>query len=83
MATPTKPARQIARLLREGARLVLIPPGQVGIDLTPDILALLDGVQTGAGGCKTGGNLFEPRVHGRDLPTRVHFPWIAPSQLPT
>jgi hypothetical protein len=73
MAT-TNPAQRIKRLLREGARLVLIPPGQVGIDLTPDILALLDGVQTGTDGCKTRRNLFEPRVHGRDLATGVHFP---------
>lgn len=41
MPTATTPAQRVARMLREGARLILVPPGQVGIDLTPDILALL------------------------------------------
>ena len=42
MPTVTTPTQRVARMLREGARLILVPPGQVGIDLTPDILALVE-----------------------------------------
>ena len=48
-------------------------PGQTSIDVTPDILALLDTVQSTGQGCETGRNLFEPKVAGRDVRTRVHF----------
>jgi hypothetical protein len=44
MAThPTTPARRISRLLQEGARLLAVHPGQAGgIDVTHDIIGLLD-----------------------------------------
>ena len=75
MAMPaTTPAQRLQRVLREGARLLAVQHGQTSIDMTPDIIALLDGVQTNDAGCKPGRNLFEPKVHGREVRTHVHFP---------
>ena len=48
-------------------------PGQTSIDVTPDIIALLDTVQKTTEGCETGRNLFEPATSCGDFPTRVHF----------
>ena len=74
MPAVTTPAQRLQRVLGEGARLMALCPGQTSIDVTPDIIALLDTVQTTGQGCETGRNLFEPKVAGRDLRTRVHFP---------
>jgi hypothetical protein len=73
MPTITTPAQRLERMLREGARLMALCPGQTSIDVTPDIMAMLDGVQTTGQGCEAGGNLFEPETVGRDLATRVQF----------
>ena len=48
-------------------------PGHLAIDLTPDVVALLDGVQIGPRGFESGKESIEPAVHGRDVPTGVHF----------
>jgi hypothetical protein len=74
MPTITTPAQRLERMLREGARLMALCPGQTSIDVTPDIIAMLDGVQTGGPGCEPARNLFEPETVGRDVATRVHFP---------
>jgi hypothetical protein len=37
----TTPSQRIAQLLDEGARFMVQLPGQVSIDLTPDVIALL------------------------------------------
>jgi hypothetical protein len=49
-------------------------PGQTSIDMTPDIMALLDGVQIEARGFEPIKESIEPKVAGRDVPTRVQFP---------
>jgi hypothetical protein len=74
MPTITTPAQRLERMLREGARLMALCPGQTSIDVTPDIMALLGGVQTDLKPSGEGRNLFEPETVGRDLATRVHFP---------
>lgn len=48
------PAQRIIRLLDEGARFMVELPGNVAIDLTPDVIAAMAEVQTGRDG-------FEPR----------------------
>ena len=49
-------------------------PGQMSIDLTPDVIAAMAQVQTQREGFEPGRNLFEPAASGGDFPTRVHFP---------
>ena len=70
----TTPIQRISRLLNEGARFMVELPGHVAIDLTPDVIAAMDEVQTRREGFKESRNLLEPEVHGWDVPTRVHFP---------
>jgi hypothetical protein len=70
----TTPVQRIQRLLDEGAIIRVQIPGQVSIDLTPDIIALLSEVQSSDKGFKPERNLFEPLIAGRDVPTRVQFP---------
>ena len=43
MPVTTTPVQRIARMMREGARLVAIQPGQTSIDVTPDVIAMVDG----------------------------------------
>ena len=40
----TTPVHRVTRMLSEGARLMAVQRGQTSIDVTPDIIALLDGV---------------------------------------
>lgn len=42
----TTPVQRIKRLLDEGATFTVQIPGQVSIDLTPDVIAAIDEVQT-------------------------------------
>jgi hypothetical protein len=49
-------------------------PGQTSIDVTPDIMALLDGIQTTDRGFEPGKESIEPTSVGRDLRTPVQFP---------
>ena len=39
----TTPGHRVTRMLREGVRLMAVQHGQTSIDVTPDIIALLDG----------------------------------------
>ena len=69
----TTPVQRIQRLLDEGAIFRVQIPGQMSIDLTPDVIALLEGVQKGSDGFEPARNLFEPLIAGRDIPTHVQF----------
>ncbi|MBN8457316.1 MAG: hypothetical protein J0M04_05690 [Verrucomicrobia bacterium] len=70
----SNPASRLARLLSESGRFSVHLPGQTSIDVTPDIIALLGGIQTELKPSGEARNLFEPETVGRDLATRVHFP---------
>ncbi len=39
----TTPVHRVTRMLSEGVRLMAVQRGQTSIDVTPDIIALLDG----------------------------------------
>ena len=70
----TTPVQRLTRLLDEGARFMIQIPGQVSIDLTPDVIAALAEVQTTKEGFEPSRNLLNPEVAGRDVPTRVQIP---------
>ena len=40
--TSSTPALRIARLLKEGARILAVHPGQAGIDISHDLITLLE-----------------------------------------
>ena len=58
----TTPVQRIKRLLDEGAKFMVQIPGHVAIDLTPDVVAMLDGVQKGSDGFEPGRNLLNPTL---------------------
>jgi hypothetical protein len=60
-------------MLREGARLIAVQQGQTSIDVTPDVIAMLDGVQTGSDGFEPIKESIEPETVGRDVATLVQF----------
>ena len=68
------PASRLERLLSESGRFSVLLPGQTSIDVTPDIMALLGGVQIGTVDLNLSRNLLETNDLGRDVATRVHFP---------
>ncbi len=70
----TTPIQRLQRLLSEGARFKVELPGQLSIDLTPDVIAALDTVQKDSNLIGKRRNLLEANDLGRDIPTRVHFP---------
>ena len=70
----TTPVHRVTRILREGARLIAVQHGQASIDVTPDIIAMLDGVQTVSNGFEPIKESIEPLIAGREVRTRVHFP---------
>lgn len=74
MAITTTPAQRLQRVIGEGARLMALCPGQTSIDVTPDIMALLDGIQNPGRGFEHERNLFEPAASCGDSPTRVQIP---------
>ena len=74
MPTITTPADRLKRILSEGARFTARCPQQTSIDVTPDIMALLGGVQTDLKPLGEARNLLDSNDLGRDLATRVHFP---------
>jgi hypothetical protein len=74
MPANTTPAQRLHRVLGEGARLMALCPGQTSIDMTPDIIALLAGVQTDRKGFEPIKESIEPAAAGRDVPTGVQFP---------
>ena len=67
------PISRVSRLLNEGARFMVELPGQAAIDLTPDVMAALNEVQSRRYGFEPGKESIEPDDHGRDVPTGVHF----------
>ena len=69
----SNPASRLARLLSESGRFSVHLPGQTSIDVTPDIMALLGGVNNDPKPLDKARNLLEARDLGRDLATRVHF----------
>lgn len=69
----TTPVQRIKRLLAEGATFMVQIPGQISIDLTPDVIAAIDGVQSASSGVPIGKESIEPTYAGRDIPTRVQF----------
>ncbi len=85
----TTPVQRLTRLLSEGARFKVELPGQPALDITPDVVAMLDGLATFSTNEKDreslgkARNLLETNDLGRVLPTRVHFPRNAPTRLPT
>ena len=44
-AKTTTPAQRITRLLNEGAKILAVYPGDSGIDVTHDIIGLLEAVR--------------------------------------
>jgi hypothetical protein len=69
----TTPTQRIARLLDEGAKFMVQIPGHVAIDLTPDVVAMLDGVQTASDGFEPIKESIEPLIAGGDVSTHVQF----------
>lgn len=70
----TTPVHRVTRMLREGVRLIAVQRGQTSIDVTPDIIALLDQASSNSKQLDKIGNLLKTNDLGRDLATRVHFP---------
>ena len=69
----TTPVHRVKRMLHEGARLIAVQHGQASIDVTPDIIAMLDGVQTGSNGFEPIKESIEPLIAGGDVSTHVQF----------
>ena len=69
----TTPTQRISRLLNEGARFMVQIPGQVSIDLTPDVIAAMAEVQTGSNTPEKSRNLLNANDLRRDFPTLVEF----------
>jgi hypothetical protein len=69
----TTPVQRISRLLNEGAIFRVQIPGQVSIDLTPDVIAVINEVQMGSNTPEESRNLFEPYSAFRDVHTHVQF----------
>ena len=68
------PISRIARLLDEGGRFSVDLPGQIGLDVTSDVIATLAGIgidQTSLATIKESLSQDEAR---RDVPTRVQIP---------
>ena len=73
MATNTMPSQRIARMLREGAKFTVKLPGHAAIDMTPDVIALLDEGSSNSRQLERIGNLLNARDLGRGVPTLVEF----------
>jgi hypothetical protein len=48
----TTPIQRLTRLLNEGARFMVELPGQMSIDLTPDVIAALNALEGTSGAIK-------------------------------
>jgi len=70
----TTPVHRVTRMLNEGVRLMAVQHGQTSIDVTPDIIALLDQASSNSRQLDRIGNLLKANDSRRDVPTRVHFP---------
>lgn len=69
----TTPIQRLTRLLNEGARFMVELPGQMSIDLTPDVIAAMAEVQTRREGLEPGKESIEPATAGGDVPTLIEF----------
>jgi hypothetical protein len=69
----TTPIQRISRLINEGARFMVQIPGQISIDLTPDVIAAMAEVQTGSNTPEKSRNLLNANDLRRDFPTFVEF----------
>lgn len=70
----TTPIQRLTRLLNEGARFKVELPGQLAIDVTPDVIAAIDQRWVDSNMLDESRNLLETNDLGGDSPTRVHFP---------
>ena len=70
----TTPVQRISRLLDEEARFVAYLPGNIVIDVTPDVTAALAEVQMGSNTLKESRNLFKANDLRGEVRTRVQFP---------
>jgi hypothetical protein len=69
----TTPLERISRLLKEGARFMVELPGQMSIDLTPDVIAAMAEASGKSEQLDGGRNLLKSEDGGGDVPTLVEF----------
>jgi hypothetical protein len=69
----TTPIQRVTRLLDEGARFIVELPGQMSIDLTPDVIAAMAEVSGKSEQLEGGRNLLKSEDGGGDVPTLIEF----------
>jgi hypothetical protein len=69
----TTPIQRLKRLLDEGARFMVELPGQTSIDLTPDVIAAMEQVQTQREEFEPRKESIQSNASGGDVPTLVQF----------
>ncbi len=69
----TTPIQRVTRLLDEGARFIVELPGQMSIDLTPDVIAAMAEVSGKSEQLEGGRNLLKSEDGGGDVPTLIKF----------
>jgi hypothetical protein len=70
----TTPNQRISRLINEEARFVAYLPGNIIIDVTPDIMAAMAEVSSKCKVLANRRNLLIANDLRRDVPTGVQFP---------
>jgi len=69
----TTPIQRVTRLLDEGARFIVELPGQMSIDLTPDVIAAMAEASGKSEQLEGGRNLLKSEDGGGDVPTLIEF----------
>jgi hypothetical protein len=69
----TTPLQRISRLLDEGAKFMVELPGQMSIDLTPDVIAAMAEASGKPEQLDEERNLFKAKDQGGDVPTLVEI----------
>jgi hypothetical protein len=69
----TTPIQRVTRLLDEGARFIVELPGQMSIDLTPDVIAAMAEASGRSEQLEGGRNLLKSEDGGGDVATLVEF----------
>jgi hypothetical protein len=69
----TTPIQRVTRLLDEGARFMVELPGQMSIDLTPDVIAAMAEASGRPQQLDGGRNLLKSEDGGGDVPTLIEF----------
>lgn len=69
----TTPIQRVTRLLDEGARFIVELPGQMSIDLTPDVIAAMAEASGRPAQLEGGRNLLKSEDGGGDVPTLIEF----------